>query len=142
MIRREFENWIHHENFINRESRYSCPQCHKGKLIGELNSLSKSRFIRCSRFPECCYAKSLHYNSCLKCFDGVMTEKVNSYSGVIFSGCSNYPECMYTESLTIPAKIICPECKIGYLITYFNKKTKTNYLKCTRFPQCKCVKKS
>ncbi len=71
-----------------------CPQCGKGLII---KWGRKGRFLSCSAFPACKFAKSI--TTGVKCpqegCDGELVER-RSKRGA-FYGCSKYPKCTYTS---------------------------------------------
>lgn len=75
-----------------------CPQCGKPLVI---KWSRRGRFLSCSAFPECKFAKSITTDVvCPGCGQGKLIERKNK-RGQRFYGCSRYPECTYT-SRTLP----------------------------------------
>ena len=78
------------------ETGETCPECGR-KLV--IKWSRRGRFISCSGYPECKYAKSI--TTGIKCpqpgCDGELVER-KSKKGKIFYGCSRYPECNFTTS--------------------------------------------
>ena len=73
-----------------------CPQCGR-KLV--IKWSRRGRFISCSGYPECKYARPI--TTGIKCpqpgCDGELVER-KSKKGKIFYGCSNFPKCNFTTS--------------------------------------------
>ncbi len=75
-----------------------CPQCGRPLVI---KWSRRGRFLSCSAFPECKFAKSITTDVvCPGCGQGKLIERKNK-RGQRFYGCSRYPECTYT-SRTLP----------------------------------------
>jgi DNA topoisomerase-1 len=79
-----------------QETGESCPRCGR-KLV--IKWSRRGRFISCSGYPECKYAKSI--TTGVKCpqpgCDGELVER-KSKKGKLFYGCSKYPECKFTTN--------------------------------------------
>lgn len=70
-----------------------CPKCGSFLVV---KWSRKGRFLSCSRFPQCKYAKSIDTGvSCPECKEGVLIERRNK-KGYFFYGCSRFPKCRYT----------------------------------------------
>lgn len=122
------------------ETGEKCPDC-GSPLVFKLSRYGK--FISCSAYPKCKYAKSpeLHgesgeqvdYGKCDKCEDGVMVLKISKYGK--FLGCSNHPKCKNTRSFADKIGMKCPECGEGDVV---KKKGKWKaFYGCSRYPDCK-----
>lgn len=84
-----------------------CPKC--GGDLAVKKARTGSRFIACTNYPKCVYARSFSTGvACPKCKEGVLAEK-SSKRGKIFYGCDQYPKCdfaMWNE----PVEGTCPDC--------------------------------
>lgn len=70
-----------------------CPQCHKPLII---KWSRKGRFISCSAFPECKFAKPFSTNvKCPTCGNDLVERR--NKKGQLFYGCSTYPACTFTS---------------------------------------------
>jgi DNA topoisomerase I len=120
-----------------------CPQCSK-PLVIRLGK--RGRFIACTGYPECKYARNLNGEessepevvdgrTCPKC-QAVLHIKIGRYGK--FIGCSAYPECKHIEPLEKPKDtgITCPECKQGQMQEKKSRFGKIFY-SCSRYPECK-----
>lgn len=84
-----------------------CPEC-GGDLVLK-KARTGSRFIACSNYPACKYAKPFSTGvHCPACADGFLVEK-SSKRGKIFYGCDQYPKCDYAM-WDEPVKGECPSC--------------------------------
>lgn len=115
---------MNNQLFQYRKNQEYCPEC--GSIL-KIKKGKKGLFLGCSHYPECHYLKPLHSHSehkiiknlaknCPKC-GHFLQLKQGSYG--MFIGCSDYPNCHFTvqeESTPKEDKILCPECKNGYLI--------------------------
>ncbi len=85
----------------------TCPEC-GGDLVVK-KARTGSRFIACSRYPECKhtrpYSTGVHCPACQK---GLLAEK-SSKRGKIFYGCDQYPKCDYAM-WDEPVEGSCPQC--------------------------------
>lgn len=126
-----------------------CPQCGE-KLCICLGK--RGRFIGCSSFPACDYARSLDEDNATATAPSTAPEVVEGrvcptcgaalhlkqgrYNK--FIGCSQYPKCKFTESLEKPLDtgVKCPQCQQGTLI---KKKSRygTFFYSCSTYPACK-----
>jgi len=122
-----------------------CPECGKPLAI-KLGRYGK--FLACTGYPECKYAKPLNGNGekeqaepelsdqmCDKC-GAPMAIKHGRYGK--FLGCSAYPKCKNIQPLEKPADtgIKCPECGKG---TFLEKKSRYGkiFYSCSEYPKCK-----
>lgn len=84
-----------------------CPEC--GGDLALKKARTGSRFIACTRYPECRYARPYSTGvSCPACKTGMLVEK-SSKRGKIFFACDQYPKCdyaMWDEPVPGP----CPKC--------------------------------
>jgi len=72
----------------------SCPQCGKPLVI---KWSRRGRFLSCSGFPECKFAKSITTDVvCPGCAKGKLVERKNK-KGQRFFGCSRFPDCTFTS---------------------------------------------
>ncbi|MEO5363274.1 MAG: type I DNA topoisomerase [Magnetococcus sp. DMHC-8] len=124
----------------------SCPDC--GKPL--LNKLGRfGRFLACSNYPECRYARNLKKEgaadqpaeepvpsdqSCDKC-GRVMWIKEGRYGKYL--ACSGYPECRNNQPLAKPKStgIACPACGTGLFLEKKSRRGKIFY-SCSGYPKC------
>ncbi len=117
-----------------------CPECGK-KLLVKLGR--HGRFIACSGFPECHYARPLDGprdapepvgRDCPDCGQPLVY-KTGRYGR--FISCSAYPQCKYIEALNKPkgTGITCPQCKVGELVEKRSRYGKIFY-SCDTYPKC------
>lgn len=119
-----------------------CPKCGKQLMI-KLGQYGK--FLSCSGFPDCEFARSLDgegidekgdpivYEKCDKCEDGNMIMKTGRFGK--FLGCSNYPKCKNIKKFLNKIGMKCPLCNEGEVI---EKKSKRGlFYGCSRYPDCK-----
>ena len=111
----------------------TCQLC-GAKLVVKRNK-SGSRFLACSRYPECKYTEpfSLQIPCPKEGCDGEIVER-SSKNKKIFYGCSRYPDCDFII-WDPPVKESCPNCKNPFMV---HKKGKKEYLLC---PKCSYKKK-
>ncbi|RKY36976.1 MAG: type I DNA topoisomerase [Candidatus Omnitrophota bacterium] len=70
-----------------------CPKCGSFLVV---KWSRRGKFLSCSQFPQCKYAKSIDTGvSCPECKEGVLIERRNK-KGYFFYGCSRFPKCRYT----------------------------------------------
>lgn len=104
-----------------------CPQCGKALLLKRART--GSRFIACSGYPECKYAKP--FGTGVACpregCSGELVEK-SSKRGKIFYSCDQYPNCDYAI-WNWPVNEPCPECNSPILMRKFTK-TRGEHLAC------------
>jgi DNA topoisomerase-1 len=118
-----------------------CPECGK-PLVFKLGRYGK--FLSCSDYPECKYArplsdsnsseeeKDVDYGKCPNCDDGVFVLKQGRFGK--FLACSNYPKCKTTKNYMDKIGIKCPECGEGDVVI---KKVKGRvFYGCSRYPEC------
>lgn len=121
-----------------------CPECGK-PLVYKLGKYGK--FLSCSAYPDCNYAKPLEvegggaggegeepqdYGKCDKCEDGVFVMKQGRFGK--FLACSNYPKCKNTKTFVDKIGMKCPKCGEGDVI---RKKAKwREFYGCSRYPDC------
>lgn len=90
-----------------------CPDC--GGDLALKKARTGSRFIACTRYPDCRYARPYSTGvPCPACKTGVLVEK-SSKRGKIFFACDQYPQCDYAlwdEPLPGP----CPTCGSPFLV--------------------------
>jgi DNA topoisomerase-1 len=95
----------------------TCPNCGKSLVI---KTGRFGKFLACSGYPECKYAKSYQIKvgiSCPEC-DGELLERFNRKQKRTFYGCSNYPDCTFATNFK-PLSQPCPKC--GGLMTLYRK---------------------
>ncbi len=126
------------------ESEEMCPEC--GKIL--YIKLGKyGKFLSCSGFPECEYAKPMEedipldengneisdFGACEACEDGKMMLKQGRFGK--FLACSNYPKCKTTKPYLDRIGMKCPTCETGDVIL---KKAKGRiFYGCSNYPECK-----
>ncbi len=89
------------------------------------------KFLSCSRFPECKYAKPFSLK--IKCpKDGCGGEIVErkTKKGKVFYGCSNYPKCDFATWFK-PVAQRCTGCGADFLIAK-KSKSKGEILQCLK----------
>lgn len=125
------------------ESDEKCPECGK-ILVFKLGKYGK--FLSCSGYPDCKYAKplagetgsdetgeSVDYGKCPNCEDGIFVLKQGRFGK--FLACSNYPKCKTTKNYQDKIGMKCPECGEGDVVV---KKAKRKvFYGCSRYPDCK-----
>lgn len=128
------------------ESDEKCPEC--GKVLNiKLGKYGK--FLSCSGFPECEFAKPLDgegvddngeavsFGKCDKCGEGEMVLKQGRFGK--FLACNKYPECKNTKPYLDKIGMDCPKCKEegrknGEVIV---KKAKgRTFYGCSNYPDC------
>lgn len=123
-----------------------CPECGKPLAI----KLGRyGRFLACTGFPACTYAKPLGKSGeteeqaeqqivdarCDQCGSPMVVKK-GRYGN--FLGCSAYPKCKNIQPLTKPEDtgVTCPECGEGTFVKKKSRRGKEFY-SCSRYPACK-----
>ncbi len=122
-----------------------CPKCGK-KLVVKLGKYGK--FLSCSGFPDCEYARPFSdvdedgvpdevdekqlEGDCPKC-GGDLELREGRYGK--FISCANYPECKFTKNYLDKIGMKCPDCKEGEVIVKRTRRGKTFY-GCSRYPKC------
>ena len=129
------------------ESEEKCPDC--GKIL--FIKLGKyGKFLSCSGFPECEFAKpmdgdgvdedgnEISFGKCDKCEDGEFNLKQGRFGK--FLACNNYPKCKSTQPYLDKIGMECPTCKEdkradGEVVV---KKAKgRTFYGCSNYPDCK-----
>lgn len=122
-------------------SEEDCPKCGK-KLMIKLGKFGK--FLSCSGFPECEFAKPLNsegvdengdpieYEKCDKC-GGSMILKMGRFGK--FLACSNFPKCKNIKKFLQKIGMNCPLCQEGEVIV--KKFRGREFYGCSRYPDCK-----
>ena len=124
----------------------ACPKC--GRPLS-IRLGRRGRFIGCTGYPECDYARSLDEDKdavreapekvegrqCPKCGSDLV---IRSGRYGKFIGCSAYPKCKHIEPLEKPEDtgVTCPECKKGTLLKRKSRYGKVFY-SCSTYPECK-----
>jgi len=127
------------------ETKEVCPQCGK-KMVVKLGKYG--RFLSCSNFPKCKYARPLESQAantgqvevdaeqlkatCEKC-GGKLVLREGRFGR--FLACENYPKCKFTKSYLEKIEQKCPECQEGDVVVKRTKRGKIFY-GCSRYPQC------
>jgi len=123
-------------------SEEDCPKCGK-KLMVKLGKFGK--FLSCSGFPDCEFAKPVNsegidekgdpisYEKCEKCEDGNMILKMGRFGK--FLACSNYPKCKNIKKYLEKIGLKCPLCSEGEVIVKrFRGRV---FYGCSKYPDCK-----
>ena len=123
------------------QSAEKCPQCDR---ILNIKLGKYGKFLSCSGYPECSFAKPLDgegvdekgemisFGACDKCEDGKMILKQGRFGK--FFACSNYPKCKNTKSYLEKIGVKCPKCGEGDVVV---KKAKGRvFYGCGRYPDC------
>ncbi len=120
-----------------------CPDCGK-PLVFKLGKYGK--FLSCSNYPECSFAKPLEENKvfdengveitdfgkCPNCETGTFMLKAGKFGK--FLACNNYPKCKTTKPFLEKIGVKCPKCEEGDVIV---KKAKGRiFYGCSRYPEC------
>jgi len=124
----------------------ACPKC--GRPLS-IRLGRRGRFIGCTGYPECDYARSLNEDEaaareepekvegrqCPKCGSDLV---IRSGRYGKFIGCSAYPKCKHIEPLEKPEDtgVTCPECGKGTLLKRKSRYGKVFY-SCSTYPECK-----
>jgi DNA topoisomerase-1 len=110
----------------------TCPQCGSDLVLKKART--GSRFIACSSYPKCKYARP--FSTGVPCpqegCSGQLVEK-SSKRGKVFYACDQYPKCTYAV-WDYPVQEPCPECESPILVRK-NTKTRGEHLAC---PNKKC----
>ena len=115
----------------SQELDEKCPQCDAPLVLR--SSRTGSKFIACSTYPKCRYARSVPLDiQCPQC-GGQLSEK-RSRQGKTFYGCNNYPQCSYA-TWDKPLKETCPNCGGAIMLEKKNKQGQVS-LVCPN-PECK-----
>ncbi len=119
------------------ESDEKCPEC--GKIL--FIKLGKyGKFLSCSGFPECKFAKPIldeneeheDFGACDLCNDGKMIIRQGKFGK--FLACSNYPKCKNAKPYLQKIGVSCPKCKEGDVV--IKKAKRRNFYGCSRYPEC------
>ncbi|WP_308389778.1 type I DNA topoisomerase [Acidithiobacillus sp. AMEEHan] len=119
----------------------NCPEC--GKPL-RLKLGRYGRFISCSGYPDCNYARPIDGpreapepvgRDCPDCGKALVYRQ-GRYGR--FISCSGYPSCKYLESLSTPKStgVTCPDCGSGELVEKRSRYGKVFY-SCNTYPKCK-----
>jgi DNA topoisomerase-1 len=119
------------------ESDELCQEC--GKIL--FIKLGKyGKFLSCSGFPDCKYAKPIfkegevqeEFGLCELCDTGKLILKQGKFGK--FIACSNYPKCKNAKPYLEKIGVICPKCQQGDVVV---KKAKRRiFYGCSRYPDC------
>ena len=122
----------------------ACPKCSQPLVI---RFGRRGRFVGCSTYPGCDYARNLGDNneqpievvvegrSCPDCGHPLVIKSGNYGK---FIGCSHYPQCKHIEPLEKPKDtgVMCPECRQASLLERKSRYGKIFY-GCHRYPHCR-----
>ena len=138
---------------VMEETDEMCPECNKNKLIVKLGKFGK--FLSCSGYPECKYARPLESTDtngdtssnseevlelladpCPEC-TGKLVLKEGRFGK--FVACENYPKCKFTKAILNRTGLKCPDCGKEHDGEVIQKKTKKGrtFFGCSRYPDCK-----
>ncbi|MFC1700287.1 type I DNA topoisomerase [Patescibacteria group bacterium] len=112
-----------------------CPDCGKNLNV-KLGKYGK--FLSCSDYPECKFAKPLEedengdFGPCPECEDGVMKLRRGKFGK--FLACTNYPKCKTTQPYLDKIGMECPKCEKGDVVV--KKAKKRTFYGCSRYPDC------
>jgi len=120
-----------------------CPECSK-KLVVKLGKFGK--FLSCSNFPECKYAKPLDIKTHKdgeevdekqlgKCPECKSDLQLRTGRFGKFVACTSYPKCKYTKQYKEKIGMSCPDCEKGDIIARRTKKGRLFY-GCSKYPKC------
>jgi len=138
------EENVSRRDVTHEEMDEKCPKC--GAPLS-IRLGKRGRFIGCTAYPECDYARNLHDNAsnsepeivegrtCPECNSNLVI-KVGRYGK--FIGCAGYPNCNYIEPIEKPKDtgVECPECHQGSMLLRKTRRGKIFY-SCARYPDCK-----
>ncbi|MEN9389004.1 MAG: hypothetical protein RLY61_88, partial [Candidatus Parcubacteria bacterium] len=119
------------------ESDEVCPEC--GKIL--FIKLGKyGKFLSCSGFPDCKYAKPIfkegevqeEFGACELCQTGKLILKQGKFGR--FIACSNYPKCKNAKPYLEKIGVVCPKCQQGDVI--IKKAKRRIFYGCSRYPEC------
>jgi len=125
------------------ESEEECPEC-GNKLIYKLGKYGK--FLSCSNYPECTFAKPLEeptaldengeqisdFGKCPNCEKGHFILKQGRFGK--FLACNTYPDCKTTKPFLEKIGMKCPDCGEGDVVV--KKAKKKTFYGCSRYPEC------
>ena len=117
------------------ETDEKCPDCGK-HLNVKLGKYGK--FLTCSGYPECKFAKPLEeeenedFGKCTECEDGVMKLRRGKFGK--FLACTNYPKCKTTKPYMDKIGMKCPKCETGEVVV--KKARKRIFYGCSNYPEC------
>ncbi len=105
----------------------TCPEC--GSPLYLKRARTGSRFIACSGYPKCTYAKpfSTHIPCPRESCPGELVEK-SSKRGKVFYACDQYPNCTFAV-WNEPVDQACPECGSKILVRK-STKSRGEHLAC------------
>lgn len=124
-----------------------CPDCGK-ELVIKLGKYGK--FISCSGYPDCEYARPMEedkvyddegnevteFGKCPNCEDGKFVLKKGRFGK--FLACSNYPKCKTTKPYLEKIGVKCPKCqengKDGDVV--IKKAKRKVFYGCSNYPEC------
>ncbi len=144
-LEKKLEEIDRSEVTVLEKTEEKCPECGK-PLVVKLGKYGK--FLSCSGFPECDYARPFSdvdedgvpdevdeeqlEGKCPKC-GGELELREGKYGK--FISCSNYPECKFTKNYLDKIGMKCPECGEGEVVVKKTRKGRTFY-GCSRYPDC------
>lgn len=120
------------------QSGEACPRC--GRVLNiKLGKYGK--FLSCSGYPECDFAKPIgddggesekDFGACEKCGEGKMVIKQGRFGK--FLACNNYPKCKNTKLYLDKIGLKCPKCGEGEVVVKSAKRGQ--FFGCSRYPDC------
>jgi DNA topoisomerase-1 len=134
---------VSRRDVTHEEIDEKCPKC--GAPLS-IRLGKRGRFIGCTAYPECDYARNLNEDAnaepeivegrkCPDCGHDLII-KTGRYGK--FIGCSHYPNCNHIEPIEKPTDtgVECPECHQGSMLKRKSRYGKVFY-SCSRYPDCK-----
>jgi DNA topoisomerase-1 len=137
------EENVSRRDVTHEELDEKCPKC--GAPLS-IRLGKRGRFIGCTAYPECDYARNLHDDAsnsepeivegrkCPDCGHDLVI-KTGRYGK--FIGCSHYPNCNHIEPLEKPRDtgVECPVCHKGSMLERKSRRGKI-FFSCSRYPDC------
>ncbi len=138
------EKSVKREDVTHEALDEACPKC--GKPLS-IRLGRRGRFVSCTTYPTCDYARNLGDNAeentipsivegrtCPLC-EAELHNKQGRYGA--FIGCSRYPKCKFIEPLEKPrdTQVSCPKCHKGTLLQRKSRFGKV-FFSCATYPTC------
>jgi len=134
---------VSRRDVTHEEMDEKCPKCNAPLSI---RLGKRGRFIGCTAYPECDYARNLNEDAnsepeiikdrkCPDCGHDLLI-KTGRYGK--FIGCTHYPNCNHIEPIEKPKDtgVDCPECHEGRMLQRKSRYGKI-FFSCERYPDCK-----